>query len=76
MNKTVWLQGIGHHEAIEARELVPGMVCCWNAGYKSDVLAVELSKTGKTVTATLRSRHDDKTRERRMRTAQLVAVEL
>lgn len=76
MNKTVWLQGIGHHEAIKARDLRPGMVTCWNAGYKSDVLAVEPSKTGKTVTATLRSRQDGKTRERRMRTAQLVAVEL
>jgi translation elongation factor P/translation initiation factor 5A len=75
MSKTVWLQGIGHHEAVEAREIKSGMVCCWNAGYKSDVLAVEPSKTGKTVTATLRSRQDGKTYERRMRAARLVAVE-
>ena len=64
MSKTVWLQGIGHHEAIEARELRPGMICCWNAGYKSGVLAARLSKTSKTATAALRSHRDGKARER------------
>lgn len=75
MSKTVWLQGVGHHEAIEARDLRPGMVTCWNAGYKSDVLAVEPSKTGKTVTATLRSHGRGTINERRMGASRLVAVE-
>lgn len=76
MGETVWLQGIGYHEAVEAGELRPGMVVCWNAGHKSEVVAVEPSKTGKTLTAHLRSRRDGRVRPRRMSANRLVAVEL
>lgn len=51
----VHLQGIGKHKAIQAEKLVPGSVIVWNFGYKSIVLSVVPSKSGKTYTITTES---------------------
>lgn len=72
--KSTHLQGIGNHQAIEAADLKPGMVCVWNYGFKSEVLGVAFSKTGKTLTATLRSLSSGKVSDRKMAAHRLVAV--
>lgn len=70
---TLHLQGIGKREAIEAKDLKPGMTITWNYGCTSEVIAVEFSKSGKTLTATLRS-GDGVIRERRMSASKLVVA--
>ena len=51
--KTIHLQGIyGQHPAVKASELKPGDITVWNGGYTEKIVAVEPSKSGKTVKAT------------------------
>lgn len=72
--ETVKLQGIGNRKAIKAAELAAGITCIWNYGYTSEVVSVELSKTGKTVTVYLRSNTDGVVRGRKMAAGRLVAI--
>ena len=72
--ETVKLQGIGTRKATKAAELVAGMTCIWNYGYTSEVVSVEPSKTGKTVTVYLRSNTDGVVRGRKMTAGRLVAI--
>lgn len=52
--KTIHLQGIyGQHPAVKASELKPGDITVWNGGYTEKVIALEPSKSGKTVKATI-----------------------
>ena len=52
--KTIHLQGIyGQHPAVKASELKPGDITVWNGGYTEKIIAVEPSKSGKTVKATI-----------------------
>lgn len=75
MSDKLHLQGIGNVRAIEASQLTAGMVTIWNYGYKSEVISVEPSKTGKTVNAMLKSMQDGITRQRKMSAHRLVAVD-
>lgn len=75
MSDKLHLQGIGNVRAIEASQLTAGMVTVWNYGYKSEVISVEPSKTGKTITAMLKSMQDGITRQRRMSAHRLVAID-
>jgi len=78
---TIQLQGVGKHYAIPAKDLKPGHIACWNFGYSSIVKAVELSKTGKTITITTVPRSNDAIRngakeyKRRFGANRLIAVE-
>lgn len=77
----IQLQGVGKHYAIPAKDLKPGMITLWNFGYSSIVKAVELSKTGKTITVTTVVRSNDiirngaKEYQRRFGANRLIAVE-
>lgn len=72
---TIHLQGIGGVvNAIEASSLKPGDIVTWNYGYQSKVVSIEMSKTGKSVTAMMKSMRDGVIRERKMRAKTLVAV--
>lgn len=81
MDQYIQLQGVGKHYAIPAKDLKPGMIACWNFGYTSIVKAVEVSKSGKSVTVTTAPRSNDEIRngakeyQRRFGTNRLVAVE-
>lgn len=46
----VQLQGIGWHDGIPAKDLKVGDELVWNYGYKSKILGMMPSKTGKTIT--------------------------
>lgn len=74
--ETIKIQGISEKAAVKASELKAGMICIWNFGYKSEVVSVEFSKTGKTLTAKLRSLQDGIIRDRKMNASRLVAVEM
>lgn len=75
MSDKLHLQGIGNVMAIEASQLTAGMVTIWNYGYKSEVISVKPSKTGKTITAMLKSMQDGITHQRRMSAHRLVAID-
>jgi hypothetical protein len=76
MTNTIKLQGIyGEQSAKAVKDLKIGDVIVWNYGYKSSVTDLIPSKTGKTVTAMLKSFEDGKIRSRKMGTNRLVAVE-
>lgn len=71
--KTIKLQGISAPQpAIEARELKPGMTRLYNFGETGEIVSVVPSKTGKTVTVTVRENGKEYTR--RMNAGTLVAV--
>lgn len=73
---TMHLQGIpGYLPAIHAADLKPGMVAIWNFGYKSVVLDVQHSKTGKTITATMKSLESGYTAPRKMSASRLVVID-
>ena len=75
MAKTIKLQGIGEHKAIEVCEVRPNMCIVWSYGNCSIVDSIEPSKTGKTYTLTLVSCQDQQTRTRRMNAHTLVAID-
>lgn len=75
MANTVKLQGIyGHQAGTAVKNLKVGDVVIWNFGYKSEVIDLIPSKTGKTITAMLKSIEDGQIRPRKMGAERLVVV--
>lgn len=75
MTNTVKLQGIAGQQAGTAvKDLKIGDILIWNYGYKSEVVELIPSKTGKTITAMLRSQQDGQIRARKMGSERLVVV--
>ena len=76
MTNTVKLQGIyGQQAGTAAKNLKIGDVIIWNFGYKSEVVDLIPSKTGKTITTMLKSLEDGKIRPRKMCADALIVVE-
>lgn len=72
---TIKLQGIsGQQQGTPVGKLKIGDVIKWNYGYTSTVIDLIPSKTGKTITAMLKSSIDGQIRPRRMGANRLVAV--
>lgn len=75
MTNTVKLQGIAGQQAGTAvKDFKTGDVLVWNYGYKSEVVELIPSKTGKTITAMLRSQQDGQIRPRKMGAEHLVVI--
>ena len=72
--QTVQLQGIGKKPGKAARDIKPGDVLIWNYGFKSLVIDVSSSASGKTITATLKE-DSGKIVNRIMRANRLVAFQ-
>ena len=73
--KKIKLQGIyTRQEAKEVKELKVGDVITWNYEYKSEVVDIIPSKTGKTFTMMLKSLQDGIVRERKMKATSLVVA--
>ena len=76
MTNTVKLQGIGgQKEGTKTKDLKIGDVIIWNYGYKSEVLEIAPSKTGKTITFMLKSFESGNVSTRKMGAERLVVVE-
>lgn len=76
MSNTIKLQGIsGQQNAIPTKELKVGDFIIWNYGYKSEVVEIIPSKTGKTITFMLKSLESGNINPRKMGADRLVAVE-
>ena len=76
MANTVKLQGIyGAKEGTPTKDLKVGDVLIWNYGYKSEVVEILPSKTGKTITFMLKSLESGKITPRKMGADRLVVVE-
>ena len=76
MADTVKLQGIyGAKEGIPTKDLKVGDVLIWNYGYKSEVVEILPSKTGKTITFVMKSLETGKITPRKMGADRLVVVE-
>ena len=56
MTNTVKLQGIsGQQKGTKTKDLKIGDIIIWNFGYKSEIVEINPSKTGKTITFMLKS---------------------
>lgn len=76
MSNTIKLQGIyGAKEGTPTKDLKVGDVLVWNYGYKSEVVEILPSKTGKTITFIMKSLQDGIIRERKLGANTLVVVE-
>ena len=76
MTNTIKLQGIsGQQKGTATKDLKVGDVIIWNYGYKSEVVEIIPSKTGKTITFMLRSFEGNKISHRKMGDDRLVVVE-
>ena len=76
MTNTIKLQGIyGAKEGTPTKDLKVGDVLVWNYGYKSEVVEILPSKTGKTITFIMKSLQDGIIRERKLGANTLVVVE-
>lgn len=76
MANTIKLQGIsGQQKGTAAKDLKIGDVIIWNYGYKSEVVEIIPSKTGKTITFMLRSFESGNINARKMGADRLVVVE-
>jgi len=76
MANTVKLQGIyGQQEGTATKNLKVGDVIVWNFGYKSEVVEIIPSKTGKTYTFMLKSFQDGIIRPRKMGADRLVVLD-
>ena len=76
MSNTVKLQGIyGAKEGTPTKDLKVGDVLVWNYGYKSEVVEIIPSKTGKTITFMMKSLESGKISPRKMGAYRLVVVE-
>lgn len=73
--KQIQLQGIGKRTATEAKNIKVGDVLIWNFGATSQVIGIEFSKTGKTLTIQTISGSDGKQYERRLGAERLVAIQ-
>lgn len=71
--KYIQLQGIGKRAATEAKNIKVGDTLIWNFGSTSQVIGVEFSKTGKTLTITTIA--GGKQYERRLGAERLVAIQ-
>lgn len=73
---TVKLQGIyGAKEGTPTKNLKVGDVLIWNYGYKSEVVEILPSKTGKTITFMMKSLESGNISPRKMGADRLVVVE-
>lgn len=76
MSNTIKLQGIrGQQAAIKVKDLKVGGILVWNFGYKSKVVEMIPSKTGKTFIIKCKSLQDGIIRDRKMGADRLVVVE-
>ena len=76
MTNTVKLQGIyGEQKGTATKDLKVGDVIVWNFGYKSEVVEIIPSKTGKTITFMLRSLESGNINPRKMGADRLVVIE-
>ncbi|MEE1247710.1 MAG: hypothetical protein UHU19_00505 [Lachnospiraceae bacterium] len=76
MVDTVKLQGIyGQQKGTSTKNLKVGDIIIWNYGYKSEVVEIIPSKTGKTITFMLKSLENGKINSRKMGADRLVVVE-
>lgn len=76
MANTIKLQGIsGQQKGTQTKDLKVGDVIVWNYGYKSEVVEIIPSKTGKTITFMLKSFESGKINSRKMGADRLVVVE-
>ena len=76
MSNTIKLQGIhGAQKGTPTKELKVGDVLIWNYGYKSEVMEIIPSKTGKTFTFMLKSLESGNISQRKMGADRLVVVE-
>lgn len=76
MTNTIKLQGIsGQQKGTATKDLKVGDVIIWNYGYKSEVVEITPSKTGKTITFMLRSFESGNINARKMGADRLVVVE-
>lgn len=76
MTNTVKLQGIyGAQKGTPTRDLKIGDVIVWNYGYKSQVIEIIPSKTGKTITFMLKSLESGNISPRKMGADRLVVVD-
>ena len=76
MTNSVKLQGIsGNQKGTATKNLKLGDVIVWNYGYKSEVVEINPSKTGKTITFMLKSLESGNINPRKMGAERLVVVE-
>lgn len=76
MANTVKLQGIhGAQKGTPTKNLKVGDVIVWNYGYKSEVVEIIPSKTGKTITFMLKSFESGNISPRKMGADRLVVIE-
>lgn len=76
MANTVKLQGIyGAQKGTPTKNLKVGDVIVWNYGYKSEVIEIIPSKTGKTITFMLKSFESGNVSPRKMGADRLVVIE-
>lgn len=76
MANTVKLQGIyGAHKGKPTKDLKVGDIIIWNFGYKSEVVDITPSKTGKTITFMLKSFESGNISLRKMGADRLVVIE-
>lgn len=76
MSDTIKLQGIyGTQKGTPTKDLKVGDVIVWNFGYKSEVVEIIPSKTGKTITFMLKSFESGNINSRKMDADRLVVVE-
>ena len=76
MANTIKLQGIsGQQKGTAAKDLKVGDVIIWNYGYKSEVVEIIPSKTGKTITFMLQSFESGNINARKMGADRLVVIE-
>lgn len=76
MTNTVKLQGIhGEQKGTPTKDLAIGDVIVWNFGYKSEVVDIIPSKTGKTITFMLKSLESGNINPRKMVADRLVVIE-
>jgi hypothetical protein len=75
MANTIKLQGIYGQQAAKAvKDLKIGDIITWNFGYKSEVVEMVPSKTGKTYTVMVKSMQDGIVRSRKMGANRLVVA--
>lgn len=76
MTSTVKLQGIhGEQKGTQTKNLKVGDVIVWNYGYKSEVVEIIPSKTGKTITFMLKSFESGNISPRKMGADRLVVID-
>lgn len=76
MANTVKLQGIhGQQAGTATKDLKIGDIIIWNFGYKSEVVDIAPSKSGKMITFHLRSLESGNINERKMGADRLVVIE-